>query len=294
MQISLLNRFEGGLLGSAIALETPEISSSFAPWEKIQDCALATLIQTGQLETQDWLQHVNRSDRALLEVQHTGTSSEIAAIALPLVLFFHDLPARLDAELKRIASLWLHPEEPIEEILLWGEAIALILHDDLKPSQFLPRLISRHPSRSSFLNALQDAIERRFSLQQTARMLGDRPLAQKEIALALYCFSFTPDDFFLGWHRSRLLSAQLPLTAILTGTIAGLYNSCLGLAPSLHLSPQRQQILEKAGLLFSAWSGCYIPDNRDRLSRTAIGTAGTIQPRKGFAPISQHESRTLS
>ncbi|MBP0016302.1 MAG: hypothetical protein J7647_01945 [Cyanobacteria bacterium SBLK] len=288
MEISLLSRFEGGLLGSTMALELPEIDSTFAFWKKIQNGAIATLIETGKLETQDWWQQIDRDDRPSLECQKTGTSSEVAAMALPIILFFHDIPLQLNAELSRIASLWLHPEEPIEDILLWGEAIALILQENFNPSQFLPQLISRSPPRESLLNALQDAIERGLSLQQTARTIADRPLSQTEIALALYCFSFTPEDFSLCWHRSQQFN---PLAAILTGAIAGVYNSSLGFPPSWCLSPQRQQILEKARWLFSAWSGCYILDNRDRLPRTAIGAAGTIQARKGFATISQRESR---
>ncbi|MEM9539458.1 MAG: hypothetical protein AAGA60_08095 [Cyanobacteria bacterium P01_E01_bin.42] len=294
MVISLLSQFEGGLLGSAIAVELPEITPNFAPWEKIQDGAIATLLQTGHLKTQDWLQQIEKRDRTLLECQQTGTSSEIAAIALPIVLFFHEIPSQLNVELSNVASLWLHPEEPMEEILLWGDALSFVLQKDFNSSQLLSHLISRYPTRESLLNVLQNAIARGFSLQQTARMLGDRPLPQKEIALALYCFSFTPEDFSLCWQRSLQLSPTLPLTAILTGAIAGLYNSSLGFPPSWRVSPQRQQILIKAVSLFSAWSGCYLREGGDPQPQIVVGAAGTIQPREGFATISQRESRTSS
>ena len=138
MSISLLSRFEGGLLGSAIALELPDIAATFAPWGKIQDCAIATLIQTGKLETQDWLKQIDDCDRTLLEHQKSGTSREVAAMLLPLSLFFHELPTHLNAELSRAASPWLHPEESLEETLLWGEAIALILRESCHPSQIPP------------------------------------------------------------------------------------------------------------------------------------------------------------
>nr|WP_306465752.1 ADP-ribosylglycohydrolase family protein [Spirulina major] len=289
-----MNRFTGGLLGSAIAAEEPHIFPIFAPWEKIQNCAIATLLQTGKLATQDWLKQIEKQDICLLEQQKTGTSSEVAAMILPLILFFHDLPSHLKAELTRTASLWLHPEESLEAILLWGEAIALMLREQVNTSQLLPHLATHHPPCADILNLMQESSERRLSLKQTVNMFSDRPASQREIALALYCFSFTPEDLPLCLHRALKLTQQAPLTAILTGAIAGVYNSSLGFPPSWCLSASHQQTLQQGQLLFSAWSGCYSPDRSDRLAHHAIGAAGTLQPRKGFATISQRESTSHS
>lgn len=290
MKISLLSRFEGGLLGSAIAGEYPQISPLFAPWEIIQDCAIATLVQTGKLATQDWLKQIEKQDICLLEKQKTATSSEVAAMILPLILFFHDLPHHLQGELTRTASLWLHPEESLAEILLWGDAIALILKEQVNISQLLPHLATHHPGCADILNPIQDSCDRGLSLKQTLKILGDRRPAAREIALALYCFNFTPEDFPLCLHRALQLTQQAPLTAILTGAIAGVYNSTVSFPASWCLSPSRHQTLQQGQLLFSAWSGCYSPNFGDRISHTAISLAGNLQPRKGFATISQRES----
>ncbi|MEA5467761.1 ADP-ribosylglycohydrolase family protein [Spirulina sp. 06S082] len=289
-----MSRFTGGLLGSAIAAEYPHIFPLFAPWEMIQDCAIATLLQTGKLATQDWLKQIEKRDICLLEKQKTATSSEVAAMILPLILFFHDLPNHLKIELTRTASLWLHPEESLAEILLWGEAIALILREQANMTQFLPDLATHHPPCADILNLMQESRDRRLSLKQTVNMLSDRRPGAKEIALALYCFSFTPEDLPLCLHRALQLTQQAPLTAILTGAIAGVYNSSISVPSSWCLSASRQQTLQQGKLFFSAWSGCYSPNFGDRLVDNAIGGAGTLQPRKGFTTISQRESTSRS
>ncbi|MGK7924527.1 MAG: ADP-ribosylglycohydrolase family protein [Spirulina sp.] len=288
MKKLLASRFAGGMLGSAIAGELPP---TFAPWQKIQNCAIATLVQTGKLTASDWFEEIEGEHPSLLEYRQTGRRSEVAATILPAILFFHDLPASLASELTAIASLWLHPEEPLEEILLWGEAIALILQERAKTSQFLLQLARHRPSASNLLNALQEAIDRGFSLHQTRRILSDRHRSPSDIALALYCFSFTPEDPSLCWHRARQLSQHAPLTPRLTGAIAGLYNGSIGCPASWRLSPHSRPSLERSQLLFAAWCGCDAPD---RLTRTAIGAAGTLQPRKGFATISQRQSSSPS
>lgn len=282
MRYSLLSRFRGSLLGSLLGeilvsrsqdscdssflISCPKDSSSVAAlmttqsnWSKVVTSGINSLIQLGRLELKDWQIDSSASDL----VKNTVNSSEAALAMLPIALFFHDDQLKLRQQLLAAAD-WYQVES--EAILVAGYAIAFAITETVNPQNLIPKILASLGTTQSAigqqLQQVQSLIEASVPVEIAVNQLY---LSSKQpansIALALYCFLSTPEDFQISISRTRHISNKFPLVAPLTGAISGAYNSNVGIpvswrlaANKINLNSDKQQLAER---LFAVWSGAY-------------------------------------
>ncbi|MDB9314331.1 hypothetical protein PN462_14550 [Spirulina sp. CS-785/01] len=286
----LLSRFQGGLLGGQIGQALwSQTTAEGLPWVVLQDCVLASLIQTGQFSLQDWLDRIKQRDASLLQQQHQGNSAEVALALFPVCLFYHENLPRLREMLVQGATFWLGPQDSLDFLLGWGEGIARSLEMPNHPSalgeSFSPQrdFLRNYKGKGFDLQQIQKPGK---GLVQVIREVSPHlNSGDAAIALALYCFSSTPDHFSLCLQRAANTDAYAPLTTPLTGTIAGTYNGVHSLSLVRRHSLESSVTLQAARQLFQVWSGVYTP-TEDLSLHPAIAGSGQLQPRPSLSLIS--------
>ena len=294
MRYSLLHRFQGALLGSFLGeiAASPQwqrgklaVEQPFSSWQQIGLRILEILINSGQLSRQDW-QRIHQQQPSNLKGTPAFAGSEIAAIAVPLTLFFHDSPSCLQKHLLAGVETWQFSEEAWEDILVWAKTLALILREKLP----LPYLFTQMDSplleqQGISLSQVIAQLSRQFSPSQAA------------IALSLSCFAQTPEDFRLCVLRAAQTGSQSPSISALTGALAGAYNSVSGLPITWQLGIERhstaQAITQRGCQLFAIWSGHYDLTSLDFLLKAAVASVQVLQPRSSLHLISQQEGQFL-
>ncbi|HEY9635128.1 MAG TPA: ADP-ribosylglycohydrolase family protein [Coleofasciculaceae cyanobacterium] len=317
MRYSLLNRFRGALLGSLVGeilgsgsglvrvLDKPmltppkpddsQLSQTLLAWSQIAACGTESLIRCGKLDIEDWVLHTGMMQSSLLLLKGTANSSEAALATLPIGLFFHEDEVKLRQQLLQGAALWLEDSTASEGVLAVAFAIALALTEKLDVATLIPRTLA-------YLGTSQTPLGQQLEQVQTLLQQGaglDRTLTQlhreaqrrgtplgrpyTSIALAFYCFLSTPEDFRLCVTRAARTGCQSQITASLTGTLAGVYNSIIGIPVSWRLTANQISIgiqkLQQADRLLAVWSGVYDVSVVDQCQWTAVAAPRVIQPR---------------
>jgi hypothetical protein len=279
MQYSLISRFRGALLGAALAdvwaaaslsssqslpqnpafplqlIKVPSGSPIAAPsatathWGAIATTIARTLIQPGSQPSQ-W-----SDGRVLPPSEATADGANNAADLL--------------------------------------EAAAQILQDQLNPDTLIAQILAdldlekTNWALADQLAEVQTLIRVGASLAIAQRVLG-APTALSTtpmpMAMALYCFLGTPEDFRLSLLRSTRQFPLSPLTAALVGAMSGCRNTIAGL-PLQWRSPFQQRcsdacllrsrwgveteidLLHLADLLLAHWAGFYHPTQALPLAR---------------------------
>ena len=322
MRYSLLSRFRGALLGSLVgeilgsgsrhslifgglsftlpetegdkAVETPLITPQLSDWSQIATSGIKSLINRGRLDVEDWLLHAAKTPPTLALLKKSASSSEAAVATLPVALFFHDNEIKLQQQLQQVATVWQR-FEGYEGVLAVGYAIALALTEKLNSATLIPRTISYLGTSQTTLvqqlEQLQTLIEQGTGLDSTvtklrheAQRLGQPPLNPfTSIAIAIYCFLTTPEDFRLSVSRAVRSCYQPQITAALTGAIAGAYNSNIGIPVGWRLAANRINIgnerLQLADRLLAVWSGVYEISDVEPFPWAAIAAPRVIGPR---------------
>jgi ADP-ribosylglycohydrolase len=312
MRYSLLYRFQGALIGSAIAgvlanrflaqqqtsrqWLTPRLSkfSQLSQADRLSALVLDKLINYGKLQAQDW-------QTILGQANNNGARSNFILATLPIALYCHENLSLLREQLELAQMTWQDASISLEDTLLFHQAIALILKEQL-PTASLERIIERSAALKSplteKLQLVQTAIERGKSLEQAMAAIAHREPASKAdpteairsaIALSFYCFVCTPENFTLAVTRAVRTGSQIHLTASLTGALAGVYNSIHGLPLDWYLSDRHlfNHLSQQAQLLFASWAGVSTPQTSPILEEEAIAASSSIQPRASLKIISQ-------
>jgi ADP-ribosylglycohydrolase len=299
LQHSLLSHFHGCIIGSLLAENQLKSQQSFK--NDIADLTACWL--NGAIATEDWKQIYSSS---LNKKKRKLNSGEAIAAVLPAFLLFHDDFRTLTQQLEEFASLWEIDRETVEEMLIWGYAIALAFREKLNGERAIEQLLASKLKIPIFLKEQLEQAEiclaNGLSLKQSvARIARSDTLARSTIAIALYCFASTPEDFHLALMRAVKVAKQAPAIANLTGAIAGAYNSFSGiplrwrvLTAALPKSKALQQstnqtIIDRTTELFAVWSGAYRLNNLASLQTSAIASASVIQPRSNLKIISQQD-----
>ena len=298
MRYSLLSRFQGGLLGSLIG----EIANGGEPisiWSKIGVQATESLIHSGQVAPGTWQQlskliedEVNTSSvlqQGSVPPIKTASSSEAALATLSMAIFFHESPSLWQETIKK-TNLGQGFAQANNDLLIWGYAVSLILRE--KSAQLIPQLLSListpYGTLVQQLEQVQFLLDQGSGLEEAVHQLTRYAQPSCSIALALYCFSSTPEDFRLCVKRAINSGYHPQITSALTGALAGMYNGLGGIPPGWRrLPPMWKECDRQATRLFSAWSGVYEPD-RDVPATAAIASPLTIQKRS-LRIISQEE-----
>lgn len=296
MRYSLLHRFQGTFIGSLIGANLRHPGKSNPWWLSLSQEMMKRLAQTGELSPEDWSvippQKFPGSDDC--DWPHTG---ELILGTLPLIVFFHDAPSLLGEQLNTLAIKWQLPPEQLEEIMVFSQLIALILPEKLNIKDIIPQLLTEHNLPDSRLSQSLEQVgsfwQRETPLRQvTAHFARQMPLEQSALALAIYCFGRTPEDFSVG-----VLSASQTHSSIITalvGALAGAYNSGCGIPPHWHLgmktTENRQLIEQTLPQLWAMWTGVNSLVNIERyLNLSAVNSPLVMQKRSSVRLISQKE-----
>ncbi|HEY9667573.1 MAG TPA: ADP-ribosylglycohydrolase family protein [Coleofasciculaceae cyanobacterium] len=315
MRYSLLSRFRGALLGSligdilgkagcqglplsqgwltALKAEDTQSSSRISEWSQLATDGAQSLIHCGRLDLDDWMLS---SEGTLSEVvlKSAPSSSEAAVATLPIVLFFHEDEVKLRQQLLACSAIWQDNPDTTEGVLAVAYAIVLALTEKLNVDTLIPRTLaylgtSQTPLVKQ-LEQIQRLLEQGAGLDKTlcqlrrdAQSRGE-PLAghHTSIALAFYCFLSTPEDFHLCIRRATC-TYQPQTTATLTGALAGVYNSLIGIPVGWRLSANHLSSglhrLQLADRLLEVWSGVYDLSASAKIKCLAVAAPRVIQPR---------------
>lgn len=296
MRYSLLSRFQGGWLGSAIgALRgwgEPEFCAELRLGGAIADC----LIRRDPWQPEVCLQSLQCRSDSFAALPAAVQRSKIALAVLPIIFDNCEDLESMRSRLEDIAAAEQLSAATLEDLKVWGEAIALILSENMALSPWLFDLLERYDQRQSPLGKMlaktSQLINAEKGLRQAIGELSDRDNPDP-LAIALYCFAGTPSDFRLCVTRAQQVERFARLTAALTGAIAGAHNGFQGIPTAWRLQalsdPQVKRIARQAEQLFAAWSGVY-PLSHSLSPRSAIAPAGTLQPRRSLKIVSQHPS----
>ncbi len=305
MRYSLLSRFRGVLLGSSLgdAITTQIESSSAFPGSQQPDWHKILYYQpsewTNRLQQICLLIDKQSELKEFIGQQKPWSSGELAYFALPIILFYHDNYSLLQQQISRIARDWQWSTEALEDVLIWGYIVALILREKLDTKNIIGQLLvgvgAKQTPLFQQLRQLESCLSANLSLEQVVKKLADRT-QEWSIPLSLYCFSSTPENFYLSICRATRDRAQAKITAMLTGALAGGYNGIMGIPTAWRkLSYQNllyREIDRQGKILFANWSGVY-PNvwelEEDRIEHKAIAAPGTIQTRSSISVISQQE-----
>ncbi len=322
MRYSLVSRFRGAFLGSLVgeilgsgsrqgsifaglsftspqidgnkAVETQLITPQLSDWSNIATNGTKSLVSRGRLDVEDWLIHDAKNQPHLTSLKKSASSSEAAIAALPVALFFHDNEIKLQQQLQQVATVWQQSEE-CEGVWAVGYAIALALTEKLNSATLIPRTIHYIGTSGTTLvqqlEQVQTLIEQGAGLDNTlsqlrsvAQRLGEPSLnPYTSIAIAIYCFLTTPEDFRLSVLRAARSRYQPQITAAITGAIAGTYNSDIGIPIGWRLAANRINInnerLQLAERLLAVWSGVYDISDIEPLPWAAIAAPRVIGTR---------------
>ena len=268
MRYSLLSRFSGGFLGQLIGELI--ISNNCPPNKnlvqafKLNRSITESLINYGEI---DW-ENIYISKEIVRDWKYNVNSGEAAVATFPIALFYHESPDLLSEVLEEAGEI-LPNAEVRSHVLLWLNTIALALREQLDVSNFISQILSLKTSTTLALEPqleqVQMFVESGTGLDQVVTHLSRQyKCSGISIALALYCFSCTPEDFRLPVLRAmRTGGAKARTVAALTGALAGVYNSISAIPVTWRLASKREAMTnhasEQAEHLFSVWAGVYGP-----------------------------------
>ncbi|MGK7935435.1 MAG: ADP-ribosylglycohydrolase family protein [Xenococcaceae cyanobacterium] len=300
---SLLSRFRGALLGGILGdalitqIKTPDLfqGNQQPDWYKIlhyQPSELTDKLQQICL----LLNQPNQLEQQIFKCE-SGNSGEWAYIALPIILFYHEDFVLLQKEIRIFAQYWQWSDEVVEDVLIWSYIIALAIKEKLDKRNIIGQLLAGVRAKQTplyqLLRQLESWLFESLTLEQVVEKLSTQN-QEWSIPLSLYCFSSTPEDFYLSISRAAHHHNQAKITAILTGTLAGGYNGITGIpTPWRKLSAQNlvyRELDRQGTTLFNNWSGVYQKGqqlDRNRIGQRAIAAPGIIQPRSSLKVISQ-------
>lgn len=286
MRYSLLSRFQGALLGAGLGevlgrswSEQPISGSGLQPLpsspavEQILGFCCDRLIAQGALDgnaREPWVAQLTEP-------------TQLMAASLPVILFFHEQPHRLQQQLTLLMEND-SSSELSEVIWVMAGAIAHILQERWPPrlAHFSAGL--SHPSAEllASLDRVQSVLRQETSLEQAVQQLVlPQTNGLGSMALALYCFLSTPEDFRLTVIRAVRVAPNPAFTGLLAGGLAGAYGARAGISPGWQLRyPQTAVDFDRAAQLLAAWSGMYqISRQEPAVPLSAVAAPGLIRPR---------------
>jgi hypothetical protein len=274
------SQFQGSLLGSIVVQSLVDASLINSSWYRQLDSWLDNLLAIGDI------------DKASSSLK----ASELALASIPLILFFHENIPQLLAKLRQIDPSEKNNSEKIEDVLIWGYALALTLREPVDRQKLVARIIDGVGQISTPLWGKIEQIKQ-FLTTNTTLDLVTYHLSQQEhpsqnaIALAIYCFASTPQDFRLSVSRAR--QTPYPLTAPLTAALSGASNGWKGIPLAWRCQAKEKldklDCSTKISRLFDTWSGIYAPQQASLDSSVAIALPLRMQYRSDLKIISQGE-----
>lgn len=243
----------------------------------------------------------------------------LAIALLPLAFFYHEDPHLLNRQVQQRLDQWQMPREAGMGAIAIGHAISLILRERFQPLDFIPQILAELPDSAALIAPLTQVqnwlVEASIASQFSAhRLFGVNSLPVSisvsptlvsletiSIALALYAFLSTPEDFRLSLLRVAQFPSQNAcvhrLTCSLTAALSGAHNGRGGIPQDwrrllrddlerrspLSLSwdvRSESELLECVNRFVSAWSGMHNPVHHNLCSSfpVAVSIPRIIRP----------------
>ena len=296
MRYCLANRFRGNWLGSIIgeALASDQHKSARLkivqyqpePWLEARRC----LTPNSRADQKYQIQPQLKSDYA-----NAYPTDRLVVLLLPLILFYFDNQNLLRQIVTKSNPWYSISPEALQDVLTWGNIIALIFREKINVKHLIKQIrLSIKAKNAALIKKLiivEEALMTGKTLTQLIKDLS--PLEQNHqipLALSLYCFGCTPEDFNLAVSLAASTGELALTTAALTGAIAGSYNGLTGIPINWRIwgcqNQDYQQAMEQATNLFDDWSGVYNL-SLDSNNFNVVAVPQTIQPRPQLKIISQ-------
>lgn len=290
MRYSLLNRFQGCVIGAELGKAYACIKSEQVDsWSKTQLLTIKSLIGKGQFDLDDW----NRSLAAEFPDLNSKTEvyrGELLGSSLPIALFYHENEIKLKKNLLSLAEIWQDDVELREGLLVVGYTVAQSLQEKLSSRTLIPQIIAFTDDgcTSQKLVQVKTLLEQGSGLETVTQLFCQDTQLSSAVALAMYCFLSTLEDFRLSILRAARTSIH-PITPTIVGALAGAYNSTVGIPASMRVVLSRQtaleiqktdlvQMLDLVNNLLATWSGMYDQTPANVLaSVTAIAAPSVIR-----------------
>lgn len=270
MRYSLLTRFRGCWLGALLGGIYSFDTSGQMVRGYMAVAGAESLIKLGRFEPEDW--YMRFSGNPNLGTKDSFIEEALIA-SIPVALFYHEDEIKLRQNLLALVKIWSAELVGQDEVLAVGYTLSQSLKEKIHPATLIPQIISflGTPSRmAQDLARVQTYLEQGSGLEIVATEFQQPEMLQRSrVALALYCFLSTAEDYRLSILRAARIDAR-QITATLTGAISGAHNGTVGIpASSLQIVLSRSetalaawsmditQMLELADRLLAVWSGVY-------------------------------------
>lgn len=328
MRYCLANRFRGNWLGSIIgeALAGEQHQSArlkivqYQPesWLAARNCLIPNSWSDGrhkltghsrtriQFESQplpNSIQETRPQQKYQIESQlksdcaNAYPTDRLTVLLLPLLLFYFDNQNLLRQIVTQNNPWYSISPEALEDVLTWGNTIALVFREKIEVKHLIKQIKlsikAKNTNLSKKLIIVEEALITGKSLTKVIKDLSSlEKHHQIPLALSLYCFGSTPEDFSLAVSLAARTGKWALTTAALTGAIAGSYNGLTGIPINWRMwgyqNREYQQAMKQVNKLYNDWSGVYnlSLDNDDF---RVVAVPQTIQPRPQLKIISQGE-----
>lgn len=304
MDYTLLSRFQGSWLGSAIgeALANEQEQLGKAHREQLKII---------QYQPSPWLEARNSIALALIKSQESSlelsqvqnnlkscsSSDRVGLFLLPLIMFYVDDFKELREIVTQNNSYSQKEAENIQNGLIWGNTISLAFREKLDVNNLIESILFSASIDSTLLMKQLKVVDLALKTGKTINKVVEELSSagtsnQIALALSLYCFGVAPENFELSTGLAINNKYRNRNVAALTGALSGAYNSFIGIPLKSRMlarqNPTYQQAMTIVTKLFNIWSGVYTsPKHNSQL--TIVAAPRTIQTRSSLKIISQTE-----
>jgi ADP-ribosylglycohydrolase len=280
MRYTVLNRFQGSLLGAAIGEILGANSSdrntnlangtAFSSWLAVHEWGFQPLSTFGvgwgslaMRQLRHLLQPDSLSDSPLkpdllpdpdLLPESEPSLSGLAIATLPIALFYHENPDPMQVQIRQAMAQWQahwqvqeqapNPHQPAAESAIEAEPGIGVLLVSYTLSLILREQFSPATLIADFI--------RYFDLSQTDPLISqlDRlqssesllPVSDSPALLALAAFLKTPDSYRLSLLQAAQAQAQPSVVCAIAGALSGAYNGKAGLPLDWYSALQRRYL----------------------------------------------------
>ncbi len=275
MFYSLKSRFKGCLIGAYLGLKLAEDEQTEGIFSLIFEIGNSLINNSNSW----WEFSPNSLDVALKRNnERNKESSKLALILLPIILSYHDNLWELNEQLETILSKLESSEETKENLTIWAKFISLIC-TEIKPENLITEILTNHKLAENLLIKQLKIVDKYRKEGRSLRELVKELTKQKyseelDLALAIYCFICTPEEFNLTIKRAKIVTNyQDKIILGLTGALSGVYNSYDGEKIEL---PEIYLLAEK---LFMRWCGVYDMKQNQIFNPVNVANINLIQHR---------------
>lgn len=315
MSYCTFDRFEGMWLGSLInsdltakqnldslnfLINRNKIAEILIKAEKLEVSFLSKQIEEIIVSSKD----LHSSQIAAKQLHSLREYQNALLPLLPLIIFFSDNQDLFGSIIAQCQFKTSNETEIKADILIWSYIVAVVAHQQKKSLNpnihiIVTQLLATFKIKTTLIDKLEivsKGLEEGITWQElTQELLKQANWGQIAIALAVYCFASTPQDFRLSVKRAANLNTELAkLTTTLTATLSGAYNGMTTIPWSWRSINYNEQIYQQTQIigtdLWKSWLGIY-SINEQQLAYSqqlhAVALPNRIQPRTALKIISQ-------